>query len=53
MENIVDFFVANFVYDNKKWVGYLLQNDGKVIYLDFKKRKEAFGFHFRNDISNL
>ena len=48
-KNIVDFFVANFVYDNKKWVGNLLQNDGREIYLDFKKRKEAFGYHFRDD----
>ena len=41
--------MANFVYDNKKWVGNLLQNDGREIYLDFKKRKEAFGYHFRDD----
>ena len=52
-KNIVDFFVANFVYDNKKWVGNLLQNDGKEIYLDFKKRKEAFGYHFRNDLVSI
>ena len=51
--NIVDFFVANFVYDNKKWVGNLLQNDGREIYLDFKKRKEAFGYHFRNDLVSI
>ena len=47
--NIVDFFVANFIHNNKKWVGNLLQNDGKDVYLDFKKRKEAFGYHFRDD----
>jgi hypothetical protein len=48
--SIVDFFVSNFVYDNKKWVGNLLQNDGREIYLDYKKRKEAFGYHFRSDL---
>ena len=37
-DNIVDFFVANFIHNNKKWVGNLLQNDGRDIYLDFKKR---------------
>ena len=49
-DNIVDFFVANFIHNNKKWVGNLLQNDGRDIYLDFKKRKESFGYHFRSDL---
>ena len=49
-KNIVDFFVANFTHNNKKWVGNLLQNDGREIYLDYKKRKEAFGYHFRSDL---
>ena len=48
--NIVDFFVANFVYDNKKWVVNLLQNDGRDIYLYFKKRKASFSYHFRIDL---
>jgi type I restriction-modification system DNA methylase subunit len=49
-KNIVDFFVANFTHNNKKWVGNLLQNDGRDIYLDFKKPKESFSYHFRNDL---
>ena len=49
-KNIVDFFVANFTHNNKKWVGNLLQNDGRDIYLDFKKRKESFSYHFRSDL---
>ena len=31
-------------------MGNLIQNDGREIYLEFKKRKEAFGYHFRNDL---
>ena len=49
-DNIVDFFVANFIHNNKKWVRNLLQNDGRDIYIDFKKRKESFGYHFRSDL---
>ena len=46
---ILDFFVANFITDSKKWIGNLLQNDGKDVYMDYKKRKEAFAYHFRDD----
>ena len=45
-EEILDFFVSNFIKDEKKWVGSLLRNDGQDIYLDYKKRKESFGYHF-------
>jgi hypothetical protein len=47
-DNILDFFVANFASDSKGWIGNLLQKDGKDVYLDYKKRKEAFAYHFRN-----
>jgi len=47
--DILDFFVANFATDSKGWVGNLLRNDGRDIYLDYKKRKEAFAYHFRAD----
>ena len=48
--DILDFFVSNFATNSSKWVGNLIQNDGREIYLEFKKRKEAFGYHFRNDL---
>jgi len=47
--DILDFFVANFLADSKRWVGNLLANDGRDVYLDYKKRKEAFTYHFRSD----
>ena len=50
---ILDFFVANFITDSKKWIGNLLQNDGKDVYLDYKKRKEAFAYHFRADCLSI
>lgn len=52
-DDILDFFVSNFLADGKKWIGNLLQNDGKDVYLDFKKRKESFTYHFRNDCVSI
>lgn len=50
---ILDFFVANFANDSKGWIGNLLQKDGKDVYLDFRKRKEAFAYHFRGDLVRI
>ena len=47
--DILDFFVANFLADSKRWIGNLLANDGRDVYLDYKKRKEAFAYHFKQE----
>ena len=52
-DNILDFFVAKFLSDDKKWVGNLLQNDGKDVFLDYKKRKDSFAYHFRGDLNGI
>ena len=51
--DILDFFVANFLSDSKRWIGNLLANDGRDVYLDYKKRKEAFTYHFKQDCGNI
>jgi len=50
---ILDFFVANFLSNQKKWVGSLLENDGKDTYISYKKFNESFKYHFRNDCSTI
>jgi hypothetical protein len=52
-DEILDFFVANFCENDKKWVGNLLQNDGRETYLNYKKVKDNFSYHFRNDCTNI
>ena len=47
--DILEFFVANFLADSKRWIGNLLANDGRDVYLDYKKRKEAFAYHFKQE----
>ena len=44
-DEILDFFVANFAKDDKKWVKSLLENDGKGNYLEYKKYQDAVGYH--------
>ena len=51
--DILDFFVANFLADSKRWIGNLLANDGKDVYLDYKKRKEAFTYHFKQECGTI
>jgi hypothetical protein len=52
-DEILDFFVANFCENDKKWVGNLLQNDGRETYLNFKKVKDNFKYNFRSDLHNI
>ena len=44
---------SNFATDSKGWIGNLLQQDGRDVYLDFKKRKESFAYHFRSDCNAI
>ena len=48
-DDILDFFVSNFCADSSKWVGNLTKNDGREVYLEYKKRKDSFDYYFRND----
>ena len=42
---------ANFLADSKRWIGNLLQNDGRDVYLDYKKRKESiYPYHFKSGV---
>ena len=51
--DILDFFVANFLADSKRCIGNLLANDGRDVYLDYKKRKEAFAYHFKQECGTI
>jgi|SRR6056300_1599906 len=48
-DDIVYFFVSNFVADSKKWIGNLLENEGAEAYTKWRKYKESGTYHFRND----
>jgi hypothetical protein len=50
-DEILDFFVANFLYDDKKWIKNLLENDGKEQFLAYRKYNGAFAYHFKSDCS--
>jgi len=52
-DEIVDFFVANFIYDSKKWIGNLLRNDGNDNYINYKKVKESISYTFRTDCNAM
>ena len=47
--DISDYFVCNFLVDNKRWIGDLIRNDGSEEYAKWKKYKDAYRYHFRND----
>ena len=52
-KDILDFFVSNFAVDGNKWIGNVLNNEGSENYTRYRKYKEAFGNHFRNDCVSI
>lgn len=52
-DEILDFFVANFIHDDKKWIKNLLENDGKEQFLAYRKYNGAFAYHFKSDCSTI
>jgi len=47
--DILDYFVSNFAVDSHKWIGSVINNEGAENYTKFRKYKDGFDYHFRND----
>lgn len=51
-EELLHFLVANFI-QGKKWIGDLLEDDAHDTYMRYLKRKQAFTYHFTNELTAL
>jgi hypothetical protein len=52
-DDILGFFVSNFLTDSNKWVKSLTEQDGKDVYTDWKKRNESFDYYFKSDCVSI
>lgn len=50
---IRDFLIANFLHDEKVWVGSLLEDEAKDRYHNYLKRKQSLSYTFENELNNL
>ena len=48
-DDLMMYFVSNFVDRPKTWVGDLVRADGDTIYNKWRKYNESFSYNFRND----
>jgi hypothetical protein len=53
LEELKEFLVANFIFDNRRWIGDLLTEDADEIYRKWKKRKESLTYIIQDDIVRL
>ena len=53
LEELVNFYVSNFIDNEIKWIGDISGEDGESCYLKWKKRKESLSYIFQNDIDFL
>ncbi|SVA52990.1 uncharacterized protein METZ01_LOCUS105844 [marine metagenome] len=49
---LLDFYVANLSLKDK-WVGDLLDNESKKVYLEWKKRNQRLTYQFEQDVTKL
>ena len=52
-DEIDDFMIANFLKKNKAWSGSLLERDSHETYLQYRKRKEATNYYFKEDLGRV
>ena len=48
-EEMLEYFVSNFFYNSKTWIGNLVRADGETIYNKWKKYNQSFTYNFRAD----
>ena len=53
LEDARDFFVANFLVNDSKWVGELLTEEAEEIYMAWKKRNQSLFYQFESDTQYL
>lgn len=53
LEESKDFFVANFLENDSKWVGELLTEEAEEIYTAWKKRNQSLFYQFESDTQYL
>lgn len=52
-DELRDYLIANFVYNNFKWVGDLLSDDAVEAYNKWQKNNQSLSYLFENDLDNL
>ena len=52
-EEMLEYFVSNFFYNSKTWIGNLVRADGETIYNKWKKYNQSFTYNFRSDCVQL
>lgn len=50
---MLDFMVANFLYDDKIWIGALLEDEAKDRYQEYMRRKQILSYIFENELNDL
>ena len=53
LENLRDFYVANFIECGFNWVGDIIGEEGESNFLKWKKRRDSLTYTFQNDIDFL
>lgn len=52
-DDLIAFLVANFIHDEKCWVGNLLDEESEDVYRERQKVLQGLSYHFQNDCDKI
>jgi hypothetical protein len=52
-DRIQEYFVSNFISDNRGYIKDIIRPSGETIYSNWKKKQESFLYNFREEVSLL
>jgi len=53
MEELKNFYIANFVYGDSSWVGEMTGPNGEEVYKKWQKINQSLTYRFENDLGNM
>ena len=53
LQDLRDFYVANFLVKNVSWIGEIANEEGESNYKDWQKRNQSLTYRFEQDIMSL
>lgn len=52
-DKIQEYFISNFISDNKGYIKEIIRSSGETTYKDWKKKQDSFLYIFRDEINNI
>ena len=53
MDELKNYYVSNFVYQDAKWIGDIMTTEGEACYMKWQKVNQSLTYKFKSDLEDL